>query len=78
MKDHDSGSVGDARWCQEMDTRVPACNLRKVSKRICGAAEEESRHIDTEDCEKDLGSEHCVLNARCSSGPPRRFYGFKF
>ena len=45
---------------------MPTPNLRKVVERICGAAEEESRHIDTEGCKEELCSEHVVLNACCS------------
>ena len=75
-EEHDGGAVRDAARSQEMDAGVPACDLGKVGERICRGAEEEPGHIDTEDCEKDLSSNHFVVNDRCCS--VRRWVGFNF
>ena len=48
-----------------MDSGVAACDLRKVGERICRGSEEEPGHIDTEDSEEDLDSNHFVVNDRC-------------
>ena len=34
LKEHNRGSVGDTGWSQEMDTRMPARDLRKVGEWI--------------------------------------------
>ncbi len=34
LKEHNRGTVGDTGWSQEMDTRMPARDLRKVGEWI--------------------------------------------
>jgi hypothetical protein len=74
---HDCGTVGGAARSQEMDTSVPAGYFGKVIEGQGGASEEESCREDTEDCEKNLGSEHGVLSYSLFF-IARRFYSFNF
>jgi hypothetical protein len=56
LKEHNRRTVGDTGWSQEMDTRMPARDLRKVVERICRGTQKESCHIDTKGCKEELCS----------------------